>query len=106
LNVFTSAELSQFARDGFVIARRLASRESCENMRAVAQRHLTGAIQPVEYEADVRYPGAPASRDAPGGRTVRRLLQAFARDAAYRDYATASPVATRLRQLLGERIEL
>ncbi len=75
-------------------------------MKAVAQRHLTDEIQPVEYEADVSYPGAPASRDAPGGRTVRRLLQAFARDAAYRDCATAAPVAARLRQLLGERIEL
>ncbi len=75
-------------------------------MKAVAQRHLAQEIQPVEYEADVSYPGAPASRDAPGGRTVRRLLQAFTRDAAYRDCATAAPVAARLRQLLGERIEL
>jgi phytanoyl-CoA hydroxylase len=106
LTDFSHAELAQFARDGFVIARGLASRESCETMKAVARRHLAAEIQPVEYEADVRYPGAPASRDAPGGRTVRRLLQAFARDIAYRDWATAAPVAARLRQLLGEGIEL
>jgi phytanoyl-CoA hydroxylase len=106
LSVFTPTELAQFARDGFVIARGLASRESCEAMKAVAQRHLAQEIQPVEYEADVSYPGAPASRDAPGGRTVRRLLQACARDATYRDWATAAPVAARLRQVLGERIEL
>ena len=75
-------------------------------MKAVAQRHLAEERQPVEYEADVSYPGAPASRDAPGGRTVRRLLQAFTRDAAYRDWATSAPVASRLWQLLGERVEL
>lgn len=106
MNAFTPEELAQFARDGFVIARDLASRAMCETMKAVALRHLAEEIQPVEYEADVSYPGAPASRDAPGGRTVRRLLQACARDASYRDWATAAPVAARLRQLLGERIEL
>jgi phytanoyl-CoA hydroxylase len=106
LNVFNPAELTQFARDGFVIARGLAARACSETMKAVAQRHLADEIQPVEYEADVSYPGAPASRHAPGGRTVRRLLQAFSRDAAFRDWATAATVAARLRQLLGERIEL
>ena len=106
MNAFTPEELAQFARDGFVITRGLASRAMCETMKAVALRHLAEKIQPIEYEADVSYPGAPASRDAPGGRTVRRLLQACARDASYRDWATAAPVAARLRQLLGERIEL
>lgn len=103
---FSHTELAQFARDGFVIARGLASRESCETMKAVAQRHLAEVIQPVEYEADVSYPGAPASRDAPGGRTVRRLLQAYARGPSYREWAAGPVVAARLRQLLGERIEL
>jgi len=63
-------------------------------------------IAPIEYEADVRYPGAPASHDAPGGRTVRRLLQAYARDAAIARFATAPPIAVRLKQLLGTHVEL
>ncbi len=69
-------------------------------------RDLDNAAGPVEYEADTQYPGSPESRDAPGGRTVRRLLQAYARDAVFRDWATAAPIVSRLRQLLGPQIAL
>jgi phytanoyl-CoA hydroxylase len=37
---------------------------------------------------------------------VRRLLQAYARDAVFRDWATAAPIVSRLRQLLGPQIAL
>jgi phytanoyl-CoA hydroxylase len=106
LNVFSAAELDQFARDGFVIARGLVSRAACEAMQALAMRHLAAECQPLEYEAEVRYAGAPESLDAPGGRTVRRLLQACARDALYLKWATSPAIADRLRQLLGARVEL
>ena len=69
-------------------------------------QQLAAEIQPLEYEAQVRYPGAPDSLDAPGGRTVRRLLQACARDRSYRDWATSPALANRLHQLLGPRLEL
>ena len=69
-------------------------------------QQLAAEIQPLEYEAQVRYPGAPDSLDAPGGRTVRRLLQACARDRLYRDWATSPALANRLHQLLGPRLEL
>jgi len=69
-------------------------------------RHLAAQIQPLEYEAQVKYPGAPASLEAPGGRTVRRLLQACAREKLYRDWATSPEVTQRLRQLLGGKLEL
>ena len=75
-------------------------------MKAVAVRHLAAQTQPLEYEAQVKYPGAPVSLDAPGGRTVRRLLQACARDELYRDWATSPELAERLRQLLGGKLEL
>ena len=75
-------------------------------MKALAMHQLAAEIQPLEYEAQVRYPGAPDSLDAPGGRTVRRLLQACARDRLYRDWATSPALANRLHQLLGPRLEL
>ena len=106
MNVFSSAELTQFTRDGFVIVRGLVPKASCEAMKALALRHLAAETQPLEYEAQVRYPGAPASLDAPGGRTVRRLLQACARDALYRQWATSPALAGRLHQLMGQRLEL
>ena len=96
----------QFRRDGFIVARGLAPAVLCEQMKALARRHLEGEVQPLEYEAQVRYPGAPASLDAPGGRTVRRLLQACARDSVYRDWATSQEIATRMRQLLNDEVQL
>lgn len=104
--LFSQDELAQFAREGYGIVRGLLPAAARERMRAVAERDLAAATAPVEYEADTHYPGAPESRDAPGGRTVRRLLQAYARDAVFREWATAAPVTGRLRQLLGPRIAL
>lgn len=106
MDAFTPQELAQFGRDGFAIVRGMADRALCERMKSVAMRHLEQQVGPLEYEAQVKYPGAPVSLDAPGGRTVRRLLQACARDPLYRDWATSPPLAGRLRQLLGEPIEL
>ena len=75
-------------------------------MKILARQHLAAEVAPLEYEAQVRYPGAPASLAAPGGRTVRRLLQACARDALYKEWATSPEMANRLRQLLGPDVEL
>lgn len=104
--VFTPAEFEHFQRAGYVIARGLVSRSRCEELKALARRHLAGQVAPLEFEAQVKYPGSPASLDAPGGRTVRRLLQACARDKAYRQWATSPEVAGRLHSLLGPRVEL
>lgn len=103
---FTPDQVAQFSRDGYQIVRGLVPAEACARMRASAERDLAAAVPPVEYEADTQYPGAPPSLEAPGGRTVRRLLQAYARDAGFREWATAAAITTRLKQLLGPRIAL
>jgi len=103
---FGADEIAQFQRDGYIIVRGLASRPLCEEMKRLAQQYLAARIGPLEYEADVRYPGAPASLGAPGGRTVRRLLQAYARDPLFRLWAASPKLGDRLRQLLGPRVEL
>ncbi|MDP1536279.1 MAG: phytanoyl-CoA dioxygenase family protein [Burkholderiales bacterium] len=105
-NQFSATEVAQFARDGYQIVRGLVPAAACARLRKVAERDLAAAAAPVEYEADTQYPGAPASLEAPGGRTVRRLLQAWARDPAFREWASAVPVINRLRQLLGPQIAL
>lgn len=104
--MFSAAELAQFETDGYVVVRNLAKREECAAMRAVAQNHLAALTAPLEYEADTRYPGAPPSLDAPGGRTVRRLLQAYARDPVFARAGTSPAISARLRQLIGPRVEL
>ncbi|MGV3629193.1 MAG: phytanoyl-CoA dioxygenase family protein [Betaproteobacteria bacterium] len=103
---FTPEQVAQFSRDGYQIVRGLVPAEACARLRAIAKRDLAAAVPPVEYEADTQYPGAPQSLEAPGGRTVRRLLQACARDAGFREWATAAPIVTRLKQLLGPQIAL
>jgi phytanoyl-CoA hydroxylase len=65
---------------------------------------LRQGIPPVEYEAEVGYAGAPASLDAPGGRTVRRLRAAYQRDPAFRAWAEDPRIVEPLRTLLGERV--
>jgi phytanoyl-CoA hydroxylase len=103
---FTPADVAQFERDGYLVVRGLAPGALRARMLDTARAQLGAAVPPLEYEADVKYPGAPDSHDAPGGRTVRRLLQAYSRDAAFREWATLPAVAARLRQLLGPRVEL
>ena len=103
---FSADDLARFQRDGYLIVRGLAAIETCARMKQRAQEHLAAQIAPLEYETDVQYPGAPASLDAPGGRTVRRLLQAVARDALFRDFATSPAIAARIQQLLKPPAEL
>lgn len=105
-NGFSTAEVAQFERDGYQIVRGLVPAPECARMLEVAERDLAAVALPVEYEVETQYPGAPASLQAPGGRTVRRLLQAYARDAVYREWSTAAPVVARLRQLLGPQLAL
>ena len=104
--MFSADELALFDRDGYIVARALSAPAECAALKAIAQRDLAAGKAPVEYEADTKYPGAPMSLDAPGGRTVRRLLQACARDPAIRRWATQPAIAARLRQLLGPAAEL
>src|SRR5687767_6445398 len=102
----TSPTKETFTRDGYAIVRGLARRDTCARMLEIAQAHLARAVTPLEYEADLQYPGAPASRESAGGRTVRRLLQAYARDPAFAQWATSPDLAGYLRTFLGPAVEL
>lgn len=106
MNTFSRQEVERFERDGYVIARGLAPAERVAQLRALAIRDLSSAVAPVEYEADVGYPGAPPSKQAAGGGTVRRLLRAYERDTAFAAWARDAAVVTRLHQLLGPHIVL
>jgi phytanoyl-CoA hydroxylase len=101
---FSSEEREQFACDGFCIARQLVPPALCERMLEVARDGLAREIAPVEYEADLHYPGAPSSRESAGGRTVRRLQQALTRDACFTEWICSAGLADRLRQILGPRV--
>lgn len=99
----TRTSVDQFASDGYVIVRGLASPDLCARIRDRARRDLAAATAPLEYEASVGYPGAPASLEVEGGRTVRRLLGAVDRDSSIREWACSPVVAAHMTQLLRNR---
>jgi phytanoyl-CoA hydroxylase len=97
-------QVEQFRQDGYLVFRNMASAGACDAMLAVTQAHLRDAVPPLEYEAEVGYPGAPASLDAVGGKTARRLRDAYHRDACFRAWAQDPRIAAQLAQLFGEPV--
>ena len=96
-----SLDVQRFARDGFLIRRGLCPPEQCAQLQRVTEEHLREVRGPVEYEADVGYPGAPETKTEAGGLTVRRLLSACSREEVYRRWATSAAVRDQLRALFG-----
>ena len=92
---------SRFERDGYAVVRGLLPSESVEELRSVVARAMDPLAAPVEYEADVGYPGAPADRHAVGGDAPRRLLYAYSRNEAFRRWATGSALAEALTTVSG-----
>ena len=92
--------LARFHQNGFLIVRNLCGATHHKEMLDVINSSLDPALAPVEYEADVQYPGAPDSRQSPGGDTPRRLLNAIARDSVFRNWAVDNQVTEHVMNLL------
>ncbi|MGK0220993.1 MAG: phytanoyl-CoA hydroxylase [Limisphaerales bacterium] len=99
-------DVERFHKEGFVILRGAIDPDVCQRARSVALACLSPLVAPVEYEADVGYPGAPDQRLATGGDTPRRLLHAYARDAVFAELANTVTVTERLRNILGDSVHL
>lgn len=100
----SAAEIEHFQRDGFLILRGFTASAAVDLLRGIAEEHLRREIPPLEYEADLHYPGAPPSRTAEGGRTVRRLLQAQGRHPAFTQWLNQPALLACLHQLLGPEV--
>jgi len=101
---FTSEDLARFEADGFVVVRGLADASTRARMLDVTRDNLQRLVEPIEFEADLRYPGAPAERSATGGKTVRRLKQAHSRDFVFTEWLQYPPLLNRMRQILGDTV--
>ncbi len=104
--MLSAAQIAQFDHDGYLVLPALSDAHYCQQVLAFAQQELDAEHTPIEYEADTRYPGAPASLDAEGGRTARRLLQAYQRSALLSDWAKGAVLGQALGQLLGPGVRL
>ncbi|MBX6318423.1 phytanoyl-CoA dioxygenase family protein [Pigmentiphaga sp.] len=99
-------QIATLRRDGLVVVRNFLDASRCAALLQIARAQLNAHIEPIEYEADLGYPGAPPSRDAEGGKTVRRLLDAWSRDEAFRQYATSAPIREWMAAYFGEPAKL
>ena len=97
----SKVDIARFDRDGYLLVKNLYSPKLCDEMASIIQTSLDPAIAPVEYEAELHYPGSPPTRHSPGGDTSRRLLHAYARDEVFRNWATNPSVVESVRSLLG-----
>ncbi len=98
---FTPEEQAFFESNGYIIVRGLAGPDV---VTALSQATVDGLLRqtpPVEYEADLQYPGAPASRAVAGGDTIRRLKEAHGRHPLFTGWVAQPRVSGKLRQLLG-----
>jgi phytanoyl-CoA hydroxylase len=95
-------QVAELRETGFVLVKGLVSEARCDAMLAAARQQLAEAAAPLEFEADLQYPGAPSSKDAPGGHTVRRLLDAYVRHALFAEWATSPDVRGWMELYFGE----
>jgi phytanoyl-CoA hydroxylase len=73
------AQIDRLRLDGYVVVPDFVPPGKLGKLNEVARIQLAARSPPLEFEADLKYPGAPSSHAAPGGETVRRLLDAYSR---------------------------
>jgi phytanoyl-CoA hydroxylase len=82
------AQIERLRDRGYVVVPGFVPVDMLAQLNEAASAQLARRADPLEFEADLRYPGAPASRNAEGGATVRRLLDAYGRDPVFARCAT------------------
>lgn len=97
-------ELHALREYGYVVVPQFVPPGDLVHLNDVARRQLELRAEPVEYEADLQYPGAPPSRTAAGGETVRRLQGAYARDPAFAAVAGSPRARAWVRAYFGEQV--
>lgn len=103
-DLFSPQQVEDFHRQGFSIVRSIADADQLQRMRESTQWWLGHGPEPAEFEADLQYPGAPESRAERGGNTVRRLLQAHARDPVFTTWLNQPRIVGRLQQLFHQPV--
>jgi phytanoyl-CoA hydroxylase len=94
--------VGQLRNKGYAVVHEFAEFERLAKLNDAAKAQLAVHRGPIEFEADLKYPGAPRSHTAAGGETVRRLLDAYARDAEFAAWATAPRVREWMEGYFGE----
>jgi phytanoyl-CoA hydroxylase len=97
-------QIDQLRDQGYVVVPRFVPPGELAKLDEAARAQLTAGAEPLEFEADLRYPGAPPSRTAAGGETVRRLLDAYGRDPVFARWASAPALRDWMKAYFGESV--
>ncbi|MQR00481.1 phytanoyl-CoA dioxygenase family protein [Glaciimonas soli] len=103
-NALTAEQISAFKNDGYLILPKMVPAAHFKQMVTITNEHLFDAVPPLEYETEVGYAGAPSSFESLGGRTARRLKDAYHRHEVFKTWATDPHLVKMLGQLLGEQV--
>jgi len=98
------AQIETLRALGYVVVPDFLPAASLGTLNAVARTELATRKAPIELEADLQYPGAPPSRSAAGGQTVRRLLDVYARDPAFAAILTSDAIRAWMVAYFGESV--
>ena len=99
-------QIDRLRDQGYVVVPRFVPLDELTKLNEAARAQLAARADPIEFEADLRYPGAPPSRAAAGGETVRRLLDAHARDPVFARWGTAPALREWMKAYFGESVLL
>jgi phytanoyl-CoA hydroxylase len=95
-------QIEELRETGYVVVPSFLPAEALSKLNEVARAQLAARSMPLEFEADLQYPGAPRSHADPGGETVRRLLDAFGRDGQFAKWAAAPRLRQWMEAYFGE----
>ena len=95
------AQIQNFKIDGYLVLPNSLSKSELNALRHVTKEHLDQRIEPFELEADVQYPGSPKSSNDHGGKTIRRLQNAYQRDQQFKKIARRKDIIHYIKQILG-----
>jgi phytanoyl-CoA hydroxylase len=95
-------QIVQLRDTGYVVVPRFIPAGGLAQLNEAARAQLAARADPLEFEADLRYPGAPVSRTAAGGETVRRLLDAYSRDPVFAQCGTSPALRRWMEGYFGE----
>jgi phytanoyl-CoA hydroxylase len=98
------AQIERLRDQGYVVVPRFIPAGMLAQLNEAARAQLERRTDPLEFEADLRYPGAPTSRSADGGATARRLLDAYGRDPVFARCATARALREWMRAYFAEEV--
>jgi phytanoyl-CoA hydroxylase len=101
-----TGSLDRLRETGFAVVPQFVPQDQLAGLNAAARSQLAARGEPIEFEADLRYPGAPQSRQAAGGETVRRLLDAYARAPEFARFATAPEIREWMTAYFNEEVLL